>query len=169
MWKLTIDHQIHSVSGIGLGVRTIHWTRLRPLGELAGSGAPRTTLTNPKLTFSAISLRNDVLSTSSPFFLLRSNNCPEFCVLISLTLPHWFPTFTFENILFLYCIILKLHNVELGGASGKESTCHYRRCERCAFNPWVRKIPPEKEMATHSSILAWKMTLVDYSPRGHKE
>ena len=23
------------------------------------------------------------------------------------------------------------------------------------FNPWVRKIPLEEEMATHSSILAW--------------
>ena len=25
------------------------------------------------------------------------------------------------------------------------------------FNPWVRKIPWEKEMATHSSILAWRI------------
>ena len=24
------------------------------------------------------------------------------------------------------------------------------------FNPWVRKIPLEKEMAIHSSILAWE-------------
>ena len=23
------------------------------------------------------------------------------------------------------------------------------------FDPWVRKIPPEKEIPTHSSILAW--------------
>ena len=35
--------------------------------------------------------------------------------------------------------------------SGKESAC---RCRRCGFNPWVRKIPLEKEMATHSSTLA---------------
>ena len=27
---------------------------------------------------------------------------------------------------------------------------------REAFNPWVRKIPPEKDVATHSSILAWR-------------
>ena len=26
------------------------------------------------------------------------------------------------------------------------------------FNPWVRKIPLEKEMATHSSILAWEIS-----------
>ena len=28
--------------------------------------------------------------------------------------------------------------------------------KRYRFNPWVGKIPLEKEMATHSSILAWK-------------
>ena len=33
--------------------------------------------------------------------------------------------------------------------SGKESTYQRRRCE---FNPWV-----EKEMETHSSILAWSI------------
>ena len=38
------------------------------------------------------------------------------------------------------------------------------------FNPWVRD-PLEEEMATHSSILAWKKShgersLVDYSPWG---
>jgi len=27
---------------------------------------------------------------------------------------------------------------------------------RLGFDPWVRKISLEKEMATHSSILAWK-------------
>ena len=38
--------------------------------------------------------------------------------------------------------------------SGKEPTC---QCRRQRFDPWVRKIPLEKEMATHSSILAWKI------------
>jgi len=37
--------------------------------------------------------------------------------------------------------------------SGKESACQGRRC---GFNPWVGEIPLGKEMATHSSILAWK-------------
>jgi len=36
--------------------------------------------------------------------------------------------------------------------SGKESTCQYRRRE---FDPRVRIL--EKEMATHSSILTWKI------------
>ena len=29
----------------------------------------------------------------------------------------------------------------LSGASGKESAYQYRRCKRCGFEPWVRKIP----------------------------
>ena len=28
-------------------------------------------------------------------------------------------------------------------------------------DPWVRKIPLEKEMVTHSSILAWKIPLTE--------
>ena len=28
---------------------------------------------------------------------------------------------------------------------------------RCGFDPWVRKSPLEKKMATHSNILAWKI------------
>ena len=39
--------------------------------------------------------------------------------------------------------------------SGKESTC---QCGRCRFDPWVEKIPLEKEMPTHSSIPAWEIS-----------
>ena len=42
-------------------------------------------------------------------------------------------------------------------ASGKEPACQCRKCERCRFNTWVRKIPPDEGMATHSSILAWRI------------
>ena len=28
---------------------------------------------------------------------------------------------------------------------------------RCRFDPWVRKIPLEEGMATHSSLLAWRI------------
>ena len=38
--------------------------------------------------------------------------------------------------------------------TGKESTCQSRRRR---FDPWVRKIPLEQEMAAHSSILAWRI------------
>jgi len=43
--------------------------------------------------------------------------------------------------------------------SGKEFTCQCkrcRRCKRCGFDSWVGKITLEEEMATQSSILAWK-------------
>ena len=31
------------------------------------------------------------------------------------------------------------------------------QCRRSEFDPWVRKIPLEKTMAPHSSILAWEI------------
>ena len=34
-------------------------------------------------------------------------------------------------------------------------------CRRCRFHPWVRKIPLEKEMATRSSIRAWRVPLTE--------
>ena len=43
------------------------------------------------------------------------------------------------------------------GMCGKEPTCQCRRCKRCGFDPWVGKDPLEEEMATHSSILAWRI------------
>ena len=44
-----------------------------------------------------------------------------------------------------------------GGTSGKEPTCQCRRHKRCGFDPWVWKNPLEEGMATHSSILAWRI------------
>ena len=41
--------------------------------------------------------------------------------------------------------------------SGKESACQCRRPRRHGFNPCIGKIPLEEEMATHSSILAWRI------------
>ena len=54
--------------------------------------------------------------------------------------------------------------------SGKESTCQSRNTE-VQFLGW--EDPLEEEMATHSSILAWKphglRNLAGYSEWGHKE
>ena len=44
-----------------------------------------------------------------------------------------------------------------GGASGKEPTSQCRRHKRCRFDPWVRKVSLEESVATHSSILAWRI------------
>ena len=61
----------------------------------------------------------------------------------------------FPNYLKLLSIILKLLP---WWYSGKESTCNAGdTCRRQGFDPWVGKIPLEKEMATHSSILGWKI------------
>ena len=49
------------------------------------------------------------------------------------------------------------------GSAGKESVCQCRKLKKQGFNPWVRKIPLEEEMATHSSILA---TLENSMERG---
>ena len=38
--------------------------------------------------------------------------------------------------------------------SSKESAC---QCRRRRFKPWVRRIPWQKKMATHSSICAWEI------------
>ena len=44
-----------------------------------------------------------------------------------------------------------------GGTSNKEPACQNRRHKRLGFDPWVGKIPRRRGMATHSSILAWRI------------
>ena len=59
------------------------------------------------------------------------------------------------------------------GSSGKEPACQHRKHKRCESDPWVGKIPLEKEMATTPVFLPGKShghrSLVGYSPRGRKE
>ena len=47
------------------------------------------------------------------------------------------------------------------------------QCGTAGFHPWVRSLgwesPLEEGMATHSSILAWRISMADYSPWGRKE
>ena len=44
---------------------------------------------------------------------------------------------------------------------------------RCGFDPWIRKIPLEEELATHSIFLPGEShgqrSLVGHSPWGHRE
>ena len=40
---------------------------------------------------------------------------------------------------------------------GDSDVCFTLQCRRPRFDAWVRKTPLEKEMATHSSTLAWKI------------
>ena len=43
-----------------------------------------------------------------------------------------------------------------GGGSGKESAC---QCLSCGFSLWVWDDSLDSEMATHSSILAWEVSM----------
>ena len=60
-----------------------------------------------------------------------------------------------------------------GGASGKESTCQYKRYKRHGFDPWVGKIPWRWKWQPTPVFLPGeshgKTNLVGYSPWGHKE
>ena len=48
------------------------------------------------------------------------------------------------------------------GSVGKKSPAN-RRHGRCVFDPWIGKIPWREEMATHSSILGWKIPWTEES------
>ena len=43
------------------------------------------------------------------------------------------------------------------GCDGSDLAHRSMRLKRHSFDPWVMKIPPEKEMAPLSSILAWEI------------
>ena len=51
----------------------------------------------------------------------------------------------------------EFHLVKSGGASGKEPICQRRRHERLQVWSLGQEDPPEEGMATHSSILAWRI------------
>ena len=44
-----------------------------------------------------------------------------------------------------------------GGTSGKESSCQCRRMQETQVQSLGQEDPLEEKMATHSSILAWKI------------
>ena len=57
--------------------------------------------------------------------------------------------------------------------SGKESACQCRRCKRCRFNPWVRKVPQRRKWqptpAFSPGAFHRQRSLAGYSPGGHKK
>ena len=55
-----------------------------------------------------------------------------------------------------------------------QSLKNHLQCRRSGFDPWVGKIPLEEGMATHSSILAWRIPRAEepgglHSPWGRKD
>ena len=61
----------------------------------------------------------------------------------------------------------------LGGMSGKEPACHYRRHKTCRFDPWVGKVPWSRAWQTTLVFLPGESpgqrSLAGYSPWGRKE
>ena len=59
------------------------------------------------------------------------------------------------------------------GGSAVESACQCRRCRRCGFDPWVRKIPWRRKWQPTPVFLPGKShgqrSLADYSPWVRKE
>ena len=78
---------------------------------------------------------------------------------------------TYSEKFYLYTHIL------VGGflscASSKEPACQWRRCKKCGFNPWIRKIPWKRKWQPTPVLLLGKFhgqrSLVGYSLWGHKE
>ena len=60
-----------------------------------------------------------------------------------------------------------------GGTVGKESACQYRRCKRCGFIPWIRKILWRRKWQPILVFLPGKLhgqrSLVGYNPWGCPE
>ena len=56
---------------------------------------------------------------------------------------------------------------------GKETASQCRRCERCEFNPWVRRIPWKRAWQPTPVFLSGEShgerSLMGYSPLGCKE
>ena len=77
------------------------------------------------------------------------------------------------------CLILASYNGYLFSLFGLPWRLSWQRvslqCRRPGFEPWVGNIPwnrkqsLEKGMATHSSILAWRIPWTVHSPWGRKE
>ena len=47
--------------------------------------------------------------------------------------------------------------MSLGFSGGSDNKGSSRQCRGPGFDPWFGKISLEEEMATHSSILAWRI------------
>ena len=59
------------------------------------------------------------------------------------------------------CKDLMCSVIEASGASGKESASQCRRCKKWGFSSLGWEDPLEEEMATHSSILAWRIPVTE--------
>ena len=100
------------------------------------------------------------------------NNTGPFCKSMLVKRHQWkrliqTPKLKSNKNLWMYTYIFTVTYVSINGIymlprwhSGKESACQCRRWKRCGFDPGSGRFPGE-EMATHSSILAWKIPWIE--------
>ena len=62
----------------------------------------------------------------------------------------------FKYSLYVFCLPYLFILGFPGGASDKEFTCQCRRCKRCRFDPWVRKISWRKAWQSPPVFLPWE-------------
>ena len=72
---------------------------------------------------------------------------------------HRIPLYSYQHAIFIFGSGYYEGIMDFPGGSDGKSIC--LQCGRPGFDPWVGKSPLEKEMATHSSILAWKIPWTD--------
>ena len=87
-------------------------------------------------------------------------------LLITRTMQLWFPHsyfhfYKWNKLVFENCITVKINMDSPGGTSVKEPACQCRRHERHGLRSLGWKDPQEKGMATHSSILAWRISWME--------
>ena len=72
-----------------------------------------------------------------------------------------------------HILVASYHQGFPDGAIGKEPACQCRRCKRCWFHPWFRKIPWTRKWQPTPVLMPGESNgqriLVGYSPWGCKE
>ena len=89
--------------------------------------------------------------------LLKAIMGPDLTFTGSLLLPHSCWVLGIRNLPKTTLRLCTVYGGFPGGASGKESICQCRKSKRRGVRSLSQEDPLEKEMAIHSSILAWKI------------
>ena len=100
----------------------------------------------------------------SPHDLLSSTKWAYYRILLKSEAQYWRALHQWSYLIDKITTFYSHHWASLV-ARWKRIHLQCRRCEKCEFNPWMGKIPQEKEMATHSSILAWEIPWREESGR----
>ena len=78
-----------------------------------------------------------------------------------------------DGLISLFLWLGNIYYTYIGGASGKEPTCQFRRHKTCGFNPWIGTIPWSRKWQPTPVFLPGESqgqkSLEGYSPWSSKE